>query len=125
MSCFKRCDRLFPRHRGEIVKKIVKTVPTFEIIDKIAQGTRVPMKTGVPPRIPGSLCTMAVAALMPESLAQRVSSSHRVKGSSEKFWIVSCSGPFAKSPMQRIKQSRPVQLSNRSRSKENGLEEAQ
>jgi hypothetical protein len=45
---------LLALHGRKPVEKIVNRFVTFEIIDEVLEGTRVPTKTGVPPIISGS-----------------------------------------------------------------------
>ena len=48
---------LLARDAREIVEELVETVIPFEVTIRFRNGTRVPTKTGVPPRISGSLWT--------------------------------------------------------------------
>jgi len=51
---FQRAHCCFTSHGGEIVEEFVQTLPTLQIVQQSLEGTRVPRKTGVPPRISGS-----------------------------------------------------------------------
>jgi hypothetical protein len=63
MGGFECGDDLLARHRWKGVEKLVDAVAPFEVVDQVAQGTRAPTNTGVPPKISGSLWIIAVAVM--------------------------------------------------------------
>ena len=54
---FENLNGEFPTYRGEVLRKTSNESPASKCSKMMRTGTRVPMKTGVPPRISGSEMT--------------------------------------------------------------------
>ena len=58
---FKSRNCLLAGDRGKALEKLVERIPGFEVVVQRLDGHPSPTKTGVPPRISGSLCTTGVS----------------------------------------------------------------
>jgi hypothetical protein len=61
---FKSRNCLLASDRGKALEKLVERIPGFEVVVQRLDGHPSPDKTGVPPRISGSLCTTGVSLVM-------------------------------------------------------------
>ena len=51
---FEKCEHLLSAHTRIILEEVFDRIATLQEIDQRITGTRVPPRTGVPPRISGS-----------------------------------------------------------------------